>query len=491
MKSIAQLGRGMVSVEMVGVVGRDAAATEYKQAMNLAGVGTAALLESAKGTPSAQSVCLVTPDGQRTMRVFLGAASELDEARISASVPAALLSSAQLLHMEGYALRRPGAARAAVLATSSCGGVVSLDLASSEVVAECFGPLSDLLALGVVDLVFGNEAEVQAVGVQEALLGSKPVPSGPTAREAGISFLLRHVQVVNVTLGAEGSLTVRKDKERFVTPALPVTAVDSTGAGDTYTAGYLWALLHGAPLPICAAQGCAMAAEVVRTLGSNLDDATWRRLREGSYGFAPPGERRAPAAALPRAESQADASGFDEREGRSSAALKGTPSRGNVWGQGDEEYDPKHAGRHPNDDPLRPSDYALNDEGQLVKIKRTMSGRIYGAVFDQVEQCQPHPQGQLRRSMSSRVGDDFGMAYQEFQPTGELTRSPSSAAVAAAASGCAPPALPDGYNTYFGYLLAWGLGWLDEDPSLDVEAAGARMRRSMSSRVMSGRSIGA
>ena len=40
-----------------------------------------------------------------------------------------------------------------------------------------------------------------------------------------------------------------------------------------------------------------------------------------------------------------------------------------------------------------------------------------------------------------------------------------------------------------GYLVAWGLGWLEEDAQLDAESAGNRMRRSMSSRVMSGRSI--
>lgn len=272
-------------MELVGTLGRDKTGQEYKQLMNLAGVGTSAVAFSDKGSPSAQAVCLITPDGQRTMRVSLGAAGDLDERSLKQPEVAALLTTSQLLHVEGYALRRPAAVRAAVTATSSSGGVVSLDLASTDVVHQCFQTLSDILRLNVVDLVFGNESELEALGVAEAkAAGRAVVPDGAAAREAGVDFLLQFVQVVNVTMGGDGSMTIRRDKERFVTPALDVRVVDTTGAGDIYTAGFLWALLHGAPLPICAAQGSAMAAEVIQVVGTTLDDATWRRLREGSYG---------------------------------------------------------------------------------------------------------------------------------------------------------------------------------------------------------------
>lgn len=157
--------------------------------------------------------------------------------------------------------------------------------------------------MNVVDLVFGNEAELEALGAAESLAAGRIVPEGAAAREAGVDFLLQFVQVVTVTLGADGSLTVRRDKERFVTPALEVPVEDTTGAGDLFTAGFLWALLHGAPLPICAAQGSAMAAEIVQVVGTTLDDASWRRLREGSYGYQPPQAQASAPAALASAPS--------------------------------------------------------------------------------------------------------------------------------------------------------------------------------------------
>lgn len=73
--------------------------------MNLAGVGTSAVALSDKGSPSAQAVCLITPDGQRTMRVSLGAAADTDERVIKQPEAAALLTTSQLLHVEGCATR--------------------------------------------------------------------------------------------------------------------------------------------------------------------------------------------------------------------------------------------------------------------------------------------------------------------------------------------------------------------------------------------------
>lgn len=491
-KAIAQLGKHVVSVELVGALGRDAVAQEYKQQMNLAGVGTAALLESEHpGAPSAQALCLVTPDGQRTMRVSLGAASELDEKRVNGLVACALLSSAQLLHVEGYCLRRPGAARASILATSSSGGVVSIDLASTDIVEECYETLHGILKLNAVDLVFGNEEEIEALGIAEAKATGKPIPDGPGARESGVEFLLQYVQVVNITLGADGSLTVRKDGERFLTPALPVTALDTTGAGDTYTAGFLWALLHGAPLPICAAQGCAMAAEMVKVLGSTLEDASWKKLREGSYGYQPHRPSAAPAAPSgpPTSQSIGTMLGLDRNDysparppvsADSDGAMKAAASRGDLWGNSDDQYDPKNSPSQPN---TRASDFTLNDDGQLVKIKRTMSGRIYGAVFEQIEQCGPPVKGSLRRSMSSRVNDDMGFKTGGSQSS--MARTDSSATIMAveAAGGCGAPGDYNGYSSYIGYLMAWGMGWLESE-ELTPDNASTRMRRSMSSRVM-------
>lgn len=73
---------------------------------------------------------------------------------------------------------------------------------------------------------------------------------------------------------------------------------------------------------------------------------------------------------------------------------------------------------------------------------------------------------------------------------GGLERSESSSTVAALeavgpAGGCGIlPADYGGYSTYLGYLLAWGLGWVEDMETPTADTASVRMRRSMSSRVM-------
>jgi sugar/nucleoside kinase (ribokinase family) len=71
------------------------------------------------------------------------------------------LAGARLLHIEGYTLYRPELAKAAMKASKSRGAMVSLDLASFEVVRNCRAQLLEILESGVVDLLFANEDEAE------------------------------------------------------------------------------------------------------------------------------------------------------------------------------------------------------------------------------------------------------------------------------------------------------------------------------------------
>lgn len=110
------------------------------------------------GEPSAVSVCLVTPDGQRTMRTCMGAAAQLSPDIL----PREPLGACQHLHCEGYALYKPDVLTAAIEAAKAAGAIVSLDLASFEVVRQCQDALFALLDSGHVDVVFCNEDESHA-----------------------------------------------------------------------------------------------------------------------------------------------------------------------------------------------------------------------------------------------------------------------------------------------------------------------------------------
>lgn len=126
--------------------------------------------ESSSASPSATCLCLVTPDGQRTMRTCLGASLELTAA---SQLPASWAAGAKLLHCEGYCLYRPQLTQAAMEVARKAGALVSLDLASFELVRNCRSALQRLLGLGLVDVVFCNEDEAEAL-VGEVAADTQP-----------------------------------------------------------------------------------------------------------------------------------------------------------------------------------------------------------------------------------------------------------------------------------------------------------------------------
>lgn len=167
MKGLAGLGQGNLKVAFVGMVGTDEVGAEYQASIAAKGVRPL-LLEAGSGAPTATCLCLVTPDGQRTMRTALCAALELSTPQqlppplapsphsggadannlgnvSSSDAQAGSVGSPALLHCEGYSLYRPEVAAAAMRAARAAGARVSLDLASFEVVKNCWAQLDSLL----------------------------------------------------------------------------------------------------------------------------------------------------------------------------------------------------------------------------------------------------------------------------------------------------------------------------------------------------------
>ena len=137
---ISRAGRGedeedeeSLVLTFVGTIeDEDAVGEAYEEALSRAGVRSA-LARRRRATPplgSARCVCVVDEHGQRTMRTYLGAAAKttVDD------LPMGTLERADALHAEGYALYKPEVLRAACVAAKRNGALVSLDLASFEVV---------------------------------------------------------------------------------------------------------------------------------------------------------------------------------------------------------------------------------------------------------------------------------------------------------------------------------------------------------------------
>ncbi|MEN7537347.1 adenosine kinase [Aurantiacibacter flavus] len=206
------------------------------------------------GQPStARCLIFVTPDGQRTMNTYLGAsqylpASALDEEAVSA---------AAILYLEGYLWdpEEPRAAmRRAIEAAKKAGRKVAFTLSDGFVIARYGDDFRSLIADGLIDILFANEAELAAL-------------TGEDDFEAGIAQLAPQVEVLVVTRSEKGAVCVRGG-ERAEVAAEPTTVVDTTGAGDLFAAGFLFGLARDETLEACLRRGAICAAEVISHYGA-------------------------------------------------------------------------------------------------------------------------------------------------------------------------------------------------------------------------------
>jgi sugar/nucleoside kinase (ribokinase family) len=251
----------------IGSVADDELGRSYNAALQQHGVRPCLVQPPATcSEPSAVAYCLITPDGQRTMRTCLGAAAHLS----TDTLPLECLQGCALLHCEGYMFFKPVLLKAAIAAAKAAGAQVSIDLASFEVVRHCQATLWDVLASGFVDIVFCNEDEI-------AELDKLAQQQGAGAE----ALLLRHCSLAIVTLGSGGARATATGGASLRVSASEVTVVDSVGAGDFFCGAFLSAYLAGASLRACAEAGCAAGAQVVQCHGAHLEDNTWETLRRG------------------------------------------------------------------------------------------------------------------------------------------------------------------------------------------------------------------
>lgn len=199
----------------------------------------------------------VTPDGQRTMNTFLGASQHLP----ASALDKATIASAKILYLEGY-LWDPDeprqAMRQAIEHAKAAGRKVALTL-SDVFVIDRYGPdFRALIADGLIDILFANEAELRAM-------------TGKDDFEAGLAALKDQVPTLVVTRSEKGAVAFHEGA-RAETAAEPVEqVVDTTGAGDLFAAGFLSAYVREQPLETCLRTGAIAAAEIISHYGARAE----------------------------------------------------------------------------------------------------------------------------------------------------------------------------------------------------------------------------
>ena len=236
----------------VGKVADDRLGRLFQSDIRAAGVEytTAVVADDAM---TGRCLSLVTPDAERTMRTYLGAAAQLR----SEDIEDASLRRARVTHLEAYLWDLPDAGRflrRIIDDAHGAGRLVSVSLSDPSAVQRHLETFRRLIK-GEVDVLFANEDETTL------LLDVDDIAAAP-------EIVRSHGFIAALTLGAKGSLVV-KDDEIVRVDAYPVEKIiDVTGAGDLYAAGFLHGLTQGADLLTCARLGSLAASEIISHLGA-------------------------------------------------------------------------------------------------------------------------------------------------------------------------------------------------------------------------------
>ncbi|MBO5759694.1 MAG: adenosine kinase, partial [Rikenellaceae bacterium] len=212
-RALACLGS---SVGYIGKVGEDTAGDFYERALSDLGIEPVVF----RGRDnSGRCLSLVSPDGERTMVTYLGAALELVPEELSASI----FEGYDCLYIEGYLVQNHALIEGAVRLAKQCGLQVAIDLASFNVVEDNLEFLRRITT-EYVDILFANEDEARAF-------------TGLHDPEQALAQISEMCELTVVKIGRKGALIKFGDEVVQVGIEESARRVDTTGVGDFYAAG--------------------------------------------------------------------------------------------------------------------------------------------------------------------------------------------------------------------------------------------------------------
>lgn len=252
-------GLAMLQVDCgyMGKTGCDELGQAFEKDLREAGIQTHIFQTQ---TPTGRALALITPDGERTFAVYLGAALELT----STDLKDEIFQRYSHLHIEGYLVQNHELLLTALHKARHLGLTTSLDLASYNVVSDNLEFLRGIMEQGWVNIVFANEEEAKA------FTGKTP--------EAALEEISSLCEIVVVKLGSQGSTIKTKDQIHKV-KAISARAIDTTGAGDMYAAGFLCGLSRGYDLERCGRLGSFIAGRCVEVEGARMPQSIWTEIQ--------------------------------------------------------------------------------------------------------------------------------------------------------------------------------------------------------------------
>lgn len=218
-------------------------------------------LQQCVGGHTGVASAFVSPDGERTFATCLGVAAHMRAEDITDT----MFAGYDYLYIEGYLVQSHRLMETVLQTARRMGVCVVMDMASYNIV-EAERDFFLQLLRDYVDVVLANEEE------------SRVISGGLPPREA-LDFLSRLCGTAVVKLGAAGAVA-SAGGETVHCASEPVNCVkDTTGAGDFFAGGFLYALSRGASLVQSLSAGALLGARVIETVGTTLSSETWSEIR--------------------------------------------------------------------------------------------------------------------------------------------------------------------------------------------------------------------
>ena len=204
------------------------------------------------GDPTGRCLILVTPDAQRSMNTYLGAASSFGPDDVDLK----LIEDSQITYLEGY-LFDPAPAKQAFLKAAAhahkANRKVALTLSDSFCVERYRDEFRELVSSSI-DILFANEAEILSLYEAKTF-------------DQALQAVRGECDMIALTRSEAGSVIVAHGEVHVVDAERVEKVVDTTGAGDLFAAGFLYGITHGKDPATAGRIGSIAAAEVISHYG--------------------------------------------------------------------------------------------------------------------------------------------------------------------------------------------------------------------------------
>lgn len=245
-----------IETGFLGKVGNDDLGNFFRKDMESNNIKPE-LLESK--SPTGKAVALISPDSERTFATFLGAAVELSAEDLTDEH----FKGFKYFHIEGYLVQNKELIRLALEKAKKNNLIISLDLASFNVVEDNLDFLKDVVK-NYVDILFANEEEAKAF-------------TSKTDKEA-LNEMAKYCNIAVLKLGAKGSM-IQCGKEISTVGVIPAKSIDTTGAGDLYAAGFIYGLIKMLDLDVCGKIGALTSGNVIQVVGPKMKEDVWNNIK--------------------------------------------------------------------------------------------------------------------------------------------------------------------------------------------------------------------